>query len=235
MKCNEDLLYIEDAKKRKLYYRFTPASLISNFTPLLVVLHDKAQPLTPSFEYKMWNILTPLDNFGHENRGSLWLGEKGDFFVKDLLQELISQISQEYECEDHIYLYGSGMGGFGAILHGVLCQANTVYACDPLIRLADINDTNSHRKQFYDAVFTQTLSKENDLSNYLNATDTVPLFYLCDNGNADKNSLENETAYFADTCEQHGIKFHLDHCPQSEGDETHSLKKVLDMLERMTP
>ena len=111
-----------EQNKRKLFYRFTPAAIASQFVPLIVVLHDEAE--SPHFEYKMWNVLTPIDTFGLENGGSCWLGEKEDFFVKDLLQELIKQISQEYECEEHIYLYGNAMGGYGAILHGVLCKAN---------------------------------------------------------------------------------------------------------------
>ena len=80
---NDNLLYIEDSNKRKLFYRFTPAALVSNFIPLVVVLDDQAI----NFEYKMWNVLTPLYTY-----------------EKDLLLELIKQIVEEYECEDYIYL-----------------------------------------------------------------------------------------------------------------------------------
>lgn len=109
---NKDLLYIEDAHNRKLFYRFTPAAVVSNFVPLVVIL-DEEKADTSNFEYKMWNILTPLNNFGNDN--------------KELLQKLIKQISEEYECEEHIYLYG----GHEAILHGILCKANAVYAHTP--------------------------------------------------------------------------------------------------------
>ena len=76
MTASADLHYIEDTQKRKLFYRFTPAAFASNFVPLIVVLHgiDKAEAL--NFEYKMWNVLTPIDNFGQGDRGSCWLGEK---------------------------------------------------------------------------------------------------------------------------------------------------------------
>lgn len=214
--CDKDLLYIEDENKRKLFYRFTPAALVSNFVPLIVILDEKAT----HFEHKMWNVLTPLDYFGYEDKASYWLGEKGDFFVKDLLQELIQKIAEEYECEDHIYLYGNSIGGYGAILHGILCRANAVYAHAPHIRLHETNTSDIH-------------AKENDLTNFLNATDPFPIFYLCDDGSADKNPLENETAYFVATCKKYDIKVHLDFCPKSEEDGTQVLKEVLDFFERV--
>ncbi|GIT97245.1 hypothetical protein [Sulfurovum sp. TSL1] len=194
---DEELLTIEDDKNRKLFYRFTPAALISNFVPLIVILDEE----TTHFEHKMWNVLTPLGHFGSEN--------------KDLLQTLIEQIAEEYECEDHIYLYGRGMDGYGAILHGILCGANAVYAHAPRIRLEETKGAD-------------TLSQENDLTNFLNATDTFPVFYLRE----DENDPEDETAYFADACKKHGIKVYLDFCPKSE-DETQVIKEVLGFFERM--
>lgn len=223
---NEDLLYIEDDNKRKLFYRFTPAAIVSNFVPLVVILHGEDYAEAPHFEYKMWNVLTPLDNLGYENKGSFWLGEKGDFFVKDLLQKLIHEIAEEYECEDHIYLYGSGMGGYGAILHGILCKANAVYAQAPYIRLQETNDADTAMKPFY-------ISNENDLTHFLNPTDPFPVFYLCDDGTADENHLEDETAYFVDTCKKHDIKVHLDFCPKLDDDGVQVLKEVLDFFERV--
>jgi hypothetical protein len=230
---NEDLLYIEDDNKRKLFYRFTPAVIASNFVPLIVNLDEIGRDEARNFEHKMWNVLTPIDNFESENRGSFWLGEKGNFFVKDLLQKLIHEIAEEYECEDHIYLYGNSMGGYGAILHGILCKANAVYAHAPHIRLQETNDTDSEMKQFYTSTFAKTVSKENDLTHFLNPTDTFPIFYLCDDGTADENCLEDETAYFVDACKKNDIKVHLDFCPKLEDDGIQVLKEVLDFFERV--
>jgi len=234
---DEELLYIEDANKRKLFYRFTPAAFASNFVPLIVILHDQGATRMPHFEYKMWNVLTPLDNFGYEDRGSCWLGEKGDFFVKDLLQKLICQIAEEYECEDHIYLYGSSMGGYGAILHGILCKANAVYAHSPRIRLHNTKDTETSMKHTYACVFGETVSKENDLTDFLNPTDIFPVFYLCDNidsvSSTDESALEDETAYFVEACKRHDIKVDQDFCPKSGDDEDQMIKEVLGFFERV--
>lgn len=212
---NENLLYIEDAHNRKLFYRFTPAAVVSNFIPLIVILHGEDKTDALHFEYKMWNVLTPLDSFGTENRGSFWLGEKGDYFVKDLLQKLIQQISEEYECEDDIYLYGNSIGGYGAILHGILCKANAVYAHSPRIKLVDSNQPDT--------------LKENDLTRFLNPTDSFPIFYVCDNADS---GMKDETAYFVDACQKYGLNIRLDFCPDKGEDKISFLKKVLDMFER---
>ncbi|WP_309496224.1 hypothetical protein [Sulfurovum sp.] len=227
---NEDLLYIEDANNRKLYYRFSPSVVTSNFVPLLVNLHGEAGVGAEHFEYKMWNVLTPIDDFGYENKGSCWLGEKGDFFVKDLLQKLIYQLADTYECEDHIYLYGSGMGGYGAILHGMLCKANAIYAHAPYIRLMPSQETNAKMHYLFDTIFGETVSKENDLSNFLNPTDSFPIFYLSHN----KDDFEDDTTYFVNACKKHSIRFHLESSSKSVEDENHTLKEVLSMLERMS-
>ncbi|WP_297440603.1 hypothetical protein [Sulfurimonas sp.] len=117
MNHEEKLLYIENASNQKLFYHFTPASIVSNFVPLIVILHNDDISEIVNFEYKMWNILTPLRNLDDK---------ENSFFEEDLLQKLITDIAQEYECEDHIYLYGSSIGGYEAILQGIKCQANAV-------------------------------------------------------------------------------------------------------------
>ncbi len=232
---NQDLFYIEDENERKLFYRFTPAAIASNFVPLVVILDAEDKFKAINFEHKMWNILTPLDHFGYKNRGSCWLGEKGDFYVKDLLQKLIHEIAEAYECEDHIYLYGSAMGGYGAILHGMLCKANAVYAHAPHIRLQERNDADKEVKQFYNAIFSKTISKEHDLTHFLNSTDPFPIFYLyvSNKGTTDENFLEEETAYFVDACKKHDIKVHLDFGLKLEDNGIKDIQEVLDFFERV--
>ncbi len=204
----DKLLYIENENRQRLYYRFTPAALISNFVPLIVILHDEDGRGALNFEYKMWNVLTPLQK-GYE--GTFWLGRDGDLSMKELLQALIDQIAQEYECEEHIYLYGKGMGGYGAMLHGILSKAHSVYV----------------RSAFMQALHTQ----ESDLKSLLNAEDSFPIFYLC-MGKGDEQK-KRETEAFIQRCEQFGIEVRTDLCDSQEEDEVKELKKVLNMLEKM--
>ena len=216
---NDELSYIEDENKRKLYYRFTPAALISNFIPLIVILDDKNPDDPIHFEHKMWNVLTPLYHSESLNRESYWLGEEKDHFVKDLLQRLIQEIAEAYECEDHIYLYGSNISGYGAILHGILSKANAVYAHAPCIRPQVPNITPK--------------SKESDLTHFLNARDHFPIFYLGTDKAGDTDQPEEETTYFIDACKKHHVKVHLKVSSKSEGDETKVLREVLAFFERV--
>lgn len=211
---NDDLSYIEDDNKRRLYYRFTPAAFISNFIPLIVILDDKNADDPIHFEHKMWNVLTPLYHSDSQNRESNWIGED-----KDLLQRLIQEIAEANECEDHIYLYGSGISGYDAILHGILCKANAVYAHTPHIKL-----------QMPDFGLK---SKENDLTHLLNSTDRFPIFYLGTDEAADTDQLEDETAYFIAACNKHHIKAELKVSSKAEEDETNVIKEVLSFLERV--
>jgi hypothetical protein len=206
-----NLYCIEDVNGRKLHYHFTPASIISNFIPLVVVLHSEKTTDALHFEYKMWNVLTPLDDFKNEDGVSCWLGKEGDFGLQELLQKLIKKIAQEHECEDHIYMYGSFMGGYAAILHGMLCNANAVYAYAPYIRLEDKGGAHS------------------DLTSLLNPAGHFPIFYLC---NAGDGNSHDETTYFEEACKKYNIRVKRDFCPEVKEGEAYCLKKVLDMFER---
>ena len=188
----KDLLYIESENNSKLFYHFTPAAIASNFVPLIVILSSKESSQTLNFEYKMWNVLTIVDNFTYEN--------KDDISLHKLLQNLILQVAEDNDCEDHVYLYGSAEQGYGAIVHGILASANAVYA--------DIT------------------SKENDLCDLLNPTDSFPIFYLGNN--------KEEVMSFTHVCKKNKIKFELDFSLLPQDSELHRLKKVLDMFEHMT-
>lgn len=214
---DKTLLYIEDDAQRKLFYRFTPASLISNFVPLIVILDHTYSDSLHNFEYKMWNVLTPLVHLGEEQMPSCWLGEKEDCYLTDLLQKLISEISDTYECEEHIYLYGgSAKDGYEAILHGILCKANAIYAYAPRIRLNETKDAEL----------------SSDLTKFLNPSDRFPVFYICDDERIRGNPPEEETAYFAQSCKKNDIRVDLDFCARGD-DETERLKRVLDFFERV--
>ena len=187
----DDMLYIENKEKEKLFYRFTPAVFISNFVPLVVLLDAKDRTYEKDFEYKMWNVLTPLSTPEYD---------------KDLLQELVFTIAQEYECEEHIYFYSDSMNGFEAIYQGILCKANAIYA--------DIS-----------------YFKESKLRSLLSSKSSFAILYLCSN----KEKLENETENFLDECRKYGLEVNLNICPNNDENKENHLKKILDMFERVHP
>jgi hypothetical protein len=207
--------------------------------PLLVVLHGYGSYST-HFQYEGWNVLSPYDNFGYEHKGSWWLGEDGDFFLRDLLQKLIQEVSQKYNSEDKIYFYGSSMGGYGAILHGILSNARAVYSNVPQIQFY-----NSRYFLFFEnqmkSIFGEThkLRKEDNLLNYLNKVDTFPIFFLCENMIEDskhlKDYLKEHTLMFANRCYDYQIKLHLELLPYSGHTKNYGLKEVLNKFEKFAP
>jgi|GEM_PF-1780842 len=118
----ERLLYIENSSKEKLYYRFTPTLISSNFIPLIVILQDVDEELRLNFEYKMWNVLTPL----YDKKAP----------KEDLLKELIEKILQECEVEEHLYICGDSSMSYETMYYGTQCHANAIYieASQPVLQ-----------------------------------------------------------------------------------------------------
>ncbi|CAA6822470.1 MAG: Unknown protein [uncultured Sulfurovum sp.] len=175
----------------KFAYDFTPAKVLSNFTPLVVIVYDQKEHELQHIEYKMWNILTVENHVASHS--------------KEELQTLIKRLVDEYECEDHIYFYGSEIGGYNAMLHAVINNANALYAYNPQM----------------------TEIEENNLSTLLNTTEDTPIFYLCNSQNA------SQVNSFIEKCKKNHIKVNLEHCPKSDYQTVHTLQEVLDFLSRM--
>jgi len=113
---NQKPLFIEDQEGNRLHYHFTPAALISNFVPLVVILDDALKDKVLHFEYKMWNVLTiVLEDPSQGQRD------------QNVIQNLIAEICEGYECEEHLYLYGRGKYGVCAIIQGIISDANALY------------------------------------------------------------------------------------------------------------
>jgi len=210
MKMDEsDLLFIEDNNSRRLYYRFTPALLISNFVPLVVILHDEEGRGAHHFEYKMWNVLTPVNQVD-EDKALTWVGTKGDHSISDLLQKLIADTAEEHECEEHIYFYGSGVGAYSAMKQALASEAKAAYLKNPLINLAQISVEHST------LISLQDTQKSN------------PIFYVCNAG----MQLNEEILSFILMCKEKGLKFH-DYCSTASDDAEEEIKDVLKFFEKM--
>lgn len=211
--------FVEDAKERRMYYQYTPSDNESE-SPLLVILHGHGFVAEPSkYKNKNLNVLAPIDNYGVENYGSWWLGENGDYFVKDLLHVLIKEMRKRGSGK--LYFWGSSMGGFGALLHAILLQADAVYANIPQIKLLGSSYAEGGMKKYFAPIFGDAGGREyNDLSDLLesrfksNALEKAPLFFIAQSRFDYKNYLEEQSLYFFQRCLALGFNIHYEVFPK---------------------
>ena len=85
------------------------------------------------------NKLFLLDDFGYKKRGAYYLGEDGDFYVQDLVRELVLKIKDELNI-NCIITAGSSKGGTSAIYHGLRVSADA-----PQYFIGDYLNTDSHQ------------------------------------------------------------------------------------------
>ncbi len=230
-----DFAYITDSKNRKMYYQFTPAKEPSN-APLLVILHGHTFNAKPSkYKNEDWNILCPIDNFGVNNAGSWWLGEKGDFFVKDLLQTLIFKIRNDINSNKGLFFWGSSMGGYGALLHGMMLNAKAIYANIPQIKLLGSSYSEKNMKKFFEPIFgTDENSIFNDVTNFLDILNPQdnPLFFLVQSRFDYKNYLEEQGLYFLQKCKDNNINISFEIVPENGHKVFYSIDESVKKLEK---
>lgn len=179
----------------------------------LLVLHGRGANETPArFVSPAWNVLAPLDRYGEGGHGSWWLGEAGDFFVARLLHTLVRQVRAEIGRDRGLYVWGSSMGGYGAILHGTLLRAHAVYAHIPQIRLRGTAYTDGSRKHCYDAVLGELPQHPYiDLAAFVGRrpSDKVPMFFLNQNRFDYRLYLEQHCLHFVAACNAAGHAYQL--------------------------
>jgi hypothetical protein len=207
---DKTLPFIEDKQNRKMYYRFTPAKNPKN-APILVILHGHGSTRASKFRDPMWNVLAPIDHYGKDSLGSWWLGENEDFFVKELLHQLISKIKEDTGTKEGLYFWGSSMGGFGALLHGILLHAHAIYANVPQIKLLGTTYSKSKMDEYFKFVIQGEEHKYNDITNFLdhNLKDRIT-FYIAQSKYDYQDYLKEHALYFYDKCKQYNIECNIE-------------------------
>ncbi|MHC8944720.1 alpha/beta hydrolase [Advenella incenata] len=133
---------------RTMPFLFCPSSNPER-TRCLVILHGHgANQNFANFRADDWSIIIPLDRYGTDGLGSWWFGEYKDPFTYRMLQLIIQNLKSIYKLPA-IYIWGSSMGGYGAILHGLACKAHAVYAHIPQTKLAGTHYTDGRNKRFF--------------------------------------------------------------------------------------
>ena len=176
----DEYSFLQDEQGRKLYYVLRLAKDPKNARTLFILHGHQHNAKASSFGDENWNVVCPIDNFGYEQCGSWWLGEDNDFFVKELMLKLIQSV-QEITGSNRLYFWGSSMGGYGAILYGLLTGAEAVFAHIPQIKLRNTKYTDGLPRKFFAKVINdEAFPHWTDLTSLLSITPKSkhPLFFI---------------------------------------------------------
>ena len=106
---------------------------------------------SPSFNYMRTlqnvhvNKLFLMDDFGYsKNLGSYYLGENGDWFLPQEIQELIGRLSEKQDAPILIMI-GSSKGGTSALYYAMLCKAQYAVIGAPQYHIGNYLNTTNHR------------------------------------------------------------------------------------------
>lgn len=212
--ANEMLSIRDDKSGNVLRFLFHPAADPAN-APILIDFHGwGGSPY--NFAHPEWNILEPWDNFGFARQGTWWLGDSRQLFMLDLLDQAIKFVSTEYRTGSDIYTWGSSMGGFGALLHGMRWGAKAVCANVPQVNVLAPTWYGENKRKV-DAVFGPELnSRYADVTNFINffKPEDNPLFFIIQSRHdMHPNYTKEQCFYLTDKFNQAGCNYFLQILP----------------------
>lgn len=233
-----NVYHVEDSKGRKMWYRLDFAKENPENAPIMLVLHGVGHVARPSYyAEKHWNTIKPLDQFGFESKGSWWFGEYGEPFTMELLHKVVSK-SREKLCSNPIsklFIYGSSMGGYGAILHGHKLGATAIYANVPQVKLlGSTYSENGMKPHFLNVLGDNQDSIYNDLTHYLSSIrGNHPLYFICENRfSSTTDYLHEHALYLTDWFLEKNINFHLEIIPTEGHKKNRGIREVREMFEK---
>ena len=243
----EGLNSIEVFDGREFIYRFTPATF-SKGAPLLIIFSARGTRVPSKFSRIDWNVLSVVDTFGLEGDMTAYLGEGGNFFIKDLLYALIQVAIHKCVCKprENLFMFASSIASGGAIIQGILSQARAVYLNSPIIRGHGSTIYKSKYRDYDKAVdyvippFMKNII-EADGVRFLKAYrhKKIPAFFLCDSMHQSEpwlqNFLQEQTLYFVNACKEEGIEVHLELVDTEGHKHHHTLQEVIELFEKHTP
>lgn len=210
-----NLSFITNEAGQKLYFVFRPAENPAQ-SKIVFILHGHAFNAKPStFSDKNWNVVCPIDNFGIDNSGSWWLGENGNYFVGDLLQQLVKKI-KELTGSNRLYFWGSSMGGYGAIYHGIECGAEAIFAHIPQIQLKDTIYADGMMSKYMRPVFGKEDSDELNLIRKLHIfkKSQMPCFFITQTRFDYNQYLEQQANAFISACNNLNLMYFYEIAPK---------------------
>ncbi len=231
----------------KFTYRFTPATF-SDKAPLLVIASASGTTVPSKFNRSEWNVLSVVDTCDSKGHMTGYLGEGGNFFIKELFSKLIQAAIDKCACvsRENLFFYSSSMASSGTLVQGVLFEARAVYLNSPIIRL---HDSTIYKVKEKDRDKLTNFVIPNSMKNIIEADGVrflkahkdkkLPTFFLCDSMHQSEpwlqNFLQEQTLYFVNACKEEGVEVHLE-LVDTEGHKIHhTTQEVIELFEKYTP
>lgn len=214
---------------REIKYFLSPAK--EENRPIMVILHGHGYAATPSrFASPSWNVVCPMDNFGEQNFGSWYLGEKGDMFWLEAMGNIIETVRAKVG-SGRLFFWGSSMGGYGALMHGFRHKATAVYANVPQTVLLGSSYSNGGMKKYFEPIFgsLETTSPYNDLRTILTSR-TRTKFFLCFNQLERANYLKEQCFPFIHHLQELRQKFYLEIRPLDGHGKNHGVSQAISLF-----
>jgi len=222
---------------KRMWFRLSPAKINPESAPIFLILHGHGTTSRPTFYAEQkWNVIAPMDNFGLDKKGSWWIGENGDYSTSDLLESVIIKSKNLLNSKEDVVLciYGSSMGGYGAILNGFRLGAKAVYANVPQIKLLGSTYSELGMKKYFEAALGQSPKEEyNDLNLFVKSqNEDWPLFFICENRFGQRDYLEQQAMTFVKTLTEIDANFHLEIVPTKGHNKNLGLREVRALFEK---
>jgi len=239
-KENDFVHCVSNENGKEMWFRLSPARVNPEKAPIFLLLHGHGTTSRASlYSEKHWNVICPVDNFGYGGRGSWWTGEDGNLDTSNLLVDVVSKSKELLGLSDDVILciYGSSMGGYGAITNGCILGANAVYANVPQIKLLGSTYSERGMKKFFDAVLGSTPDPlYNDLNEFIrNFNGEYPLFFICENRHGQKNYLSEQAMSIINTFNELDLNYHLEIVPTKGHNKNLGIREVRALFEKFIP
>ena len=238
-KSDEFVHYVEK-NGTKMWFRLKPAKENPSNAPLYLILHGHGTTSRPTlYAEPDWNVIAPIDNFGLDGKGSWWIGTDGDFSTSELLGLVIQKSKELLDSAEDVILciYGSSMGGYGAILNGTKLGAKAVYANVPQIKLLGSTYSELGMKKYFEAALGSNPNETfNDLNKFVRTVDEdLPLFFICENRFGQRDYREQQAMSFISTLNEMKVNYHFEIVPTSGHNKNLGLREVRALFEKFIP
>jgi len=208
---------VGDGQGRTLEYVVRPALDPPN-APTIVVFHGAAFNQQPSkLASPSWNVISPLDRTGDDGQGSDWVGRSDDPFLIDLVCRAIADARASFGGDRGLYTWGTSIGGFGALLYGILCDATAVRCMLPTVRLWGVPYRKSHREERNLIRAGAGKGPYDDLVELVRTGVPwrMPFISIVENRWDGARLHEEHSLDLVAACAERGVGFHLEVLPQS--------------------